>query len=138
MTAQAHISSPSWPAKLFSQMPRARFGPDTIPPPASCTTTAPSEARQDEARAPERERDQIAAAAASVGVAAEDANRFFNRLKQLEPELGPRFEQLERDFKGPDEEKAKAKRAAIKAEIERIATEFMGAKAHAFVEKMDK
>ena len=59
-------------------------------------------------------------------------------MKQLEPELGPRFEQLEKQFNGTEVEKAKAMKDAVTAEIERIATEFMGTKAHAFVEKMDK
>jgi len=89
--------------------------------------------KQEDAASLERERDEIAAVAVSVGVAAEDANRFFERLKELEPELRPKFEQLEKDFKGTE-----AMKAAIKAELERIATEFMGDKAHAFVEKMDK
>jgi hypothetical protein len=94
--------------------------------------------KQEAAASLERERDEIAAVATSVGVATEDANRFFDRLKELEPELSPKFEKFEKDFKGTGEERTKAMKAAIKAELERIATEFMGDKAHAFVEKMDK
>jgi hypothetical protein len=102
---------------------------------------AEEKSKQEQAAAQESERDQISAVAASVGVPAEDANRFFEQLKKLQPELRPKFEQLEKDVKGregTDEEKGKAMKTAIKAELERIATEFMGDKAHAFVEKMDK
>jgi hypothetical protein len=99
---------------------------------------AEAKRKQNEAAAQERERDQLAAVAESVGVAADVANRFFDRMVQLQPELQRKFEQLEKDLKGTEEEKAQAMNAAVTAELEHMAADFMGAKAHAFVEKLDK
>jgi len=139
--ASADAASADYAARkaAFDQRLKEVLGEDRVAQQRTDEQTRAEERRnQDEARAQERAREQIATAAAAVGVEVEAANRFFSRMKQLEPELGPKFEQLEQDFTGTEEEKAKAMKAAVRAEIGRIATEFMGAKAHAFVEKMDK
>jgi hypothetical protein len=74
--------------------------------------------------------------AASVGIAETDAQRFFDRLKELEPTLGPKFEGIERSLTGTDEEKRKQMDAFIKAELGRIAAETVGEKGAALIEKM--
>jgi len=74
--------------------------------------------------------------AASVGIAEADAKRFFDRLKELEPILEPKFKEMEKSLTGTDEEKRKQMDAFAKAELGKIATEIIGEKGRALIEKM--
>jgi hypothetical protein len=74
--------------------------------------------------------------AASVGIAEADAQRFFDRLKELRPVLEPQFEEMEKSLTGTDEEKRKQMDIFAKAELGRIAVEIIGEKGLALIEKM--
>jgi hypothetical protein len=86
----------------------------------------------------QRMQQELLTMAAEAGVSTDDAARFFKRIKELEPTLTPKFEELERGLAGTPEEKAKQMKAAVKAEMERIAVEIMGEKGRALIDKMDK
>jgi hypothetical protein len=79
---------------------------------------------------------QLAEMAASVGIAEADARRFFERLNELRPVLEPKFNDMEKNLTGTDEEKQKQMEIAIRAELETIAVEIMGEQGKALVEKM--
>jgi hypothetical protein len=83
----------------------------------------------------QRERAKLAALAESVGIAEEDANRFLDRLKELEPAMQKKFEELEKSLDG-SEAKSKALKDAIQAELERVAVETLGEKGRDLVRKM--
>ncbi len=86
----------------------------------------------------ERFQQQLAAMAAEAGVSAEDAIRFYKRLKELEPTLDAKFKEMEKNLTGAPQEKQKQMQAAIKAEMEKVAVEIMGEAGRAVIEKMDK
>ena len=65
-----------------------------------------------------------------------DARRFFDRLKELEPTLKPKFDTMKKSLAGTEEEKRKQMDTFAKAEIEKIAVESLGEKGKALVEKM--
>lgn len=90
------------------------------------------QAAQDE----QRERARFAEIADSVGIAEADAQRFFDRFKELEPILKPRFEEMEKSLIGTEEEKRKQMDAFAKAELGKIAVEIIGEKGEALIEKM--
>jgi hypothetical protein len=76
--------------------------------------------------------------AAELGMSAQDAERFHSRLTELEPELNKRFKEFETSFTGTPEEIQKQIEAAGRAELNKIATEVLGEKGPALVEKMFK
>ncbi len=83
-----------------------------------------------------RFRGELAAMAESVGIGGEDADRFFNRIMELQPVLESKFGELQKTFTGTDEEKHKQMQAAIKVEMEKIAVETIGEKGRELVKKM--
>jgi hypothetical protein len=106
--------------------------------------TAEEEVREEAARQQQRAQDEqrvqreLNAMAAEVGVSADDAARFYKRIKELEPTLRPKFEAMEQSLTGTPEEKAKQMGNAVRAEMEKIAVEIMGEKGRTFVEKITK
>ena len=84
----------------------------------------------------QRERVQLTEMAASVGIAKADAQRFLDRLKELEPILQPMFDAMEKSLTGTQEEKRKQMDAFAKTELGKIAVEMLGEKRGALVEKM--
>jgi len=90
------------------------------------------------ARDEQRVQQELSAMAAEVGVSAEDAARFFKRIKELEPTLNQKFKEMEKNLAGTPEEKTKQLGIAIKAEMEKVAVEIMGEKGRALIAKMAK
>lgn len=83
-----------------------------------------------------RARAQVVEVAESVGIGVEDADRFFNRIKELQPVLEPKFNELQKKLTGTDEEKQTQLKVAMQAEFEKIAVETLGEKGRALVKKM--
>lgn len=89
-----------------------------------------------EAEATAQERARMAELGAAVGISAEDAGRFFDRLKQQEKSLGQRFAELEKSLTGSAEEKQRQLQAAVAEELTKLASETLGDKGPALVQKM--
>jgi len=89
-----------------------------------------------EATGTAQERAQVTELAASVGISAEDASRFFDQLKQQEKTLGPRLDELRKSLTGSPEEQQRQMRAAVEAELNKLAIETLGDKGPALVQKM--
>jgi len=89
-----------------------------------------------EAESKQRSLTRFTEMAASVGIAEADAKRFFDRLEELKPVLEPKFEAMGKSLTGTDEEKRKQMDAFAKAELGKIATEIIGEKGKALIEKM--
>lgn len=110
------------------------------------TRIAEQQAEEEQRRAEEKKRQdeenerralaQFTELATGVGIAEADARRFFDRLKELEPVLGPRFEAMEKSLTGTAEEKRKQMDAFAKAELGKIAVEMLGEKGPALIEAM--
>ena len=83
-----------------------------------------------------RERARLAQVGASLGIAAEDTGRFFDRIKQQQQILGQKFEEMQKSLTGSPEEKQKQMRAAIQEELNKVAIETLGDKGPAMVQKM--
>ena len=83
-----------------------------------------------------RERARLAQVGASLGIAAEDTGRFFDRIKQQQQILGQKFEKMHKSLTGSPEEKQKQMRAAIQEELNKVAIETLGDKGPALVQKM--
>jgi len=81
-------------------------------------------------------RRQLAEMAEKAGVSVEDANRFFDRIKELEPILKPKFDEMEKNFTGTSEEKERRMKSAVQTEFEKIAVETIGEKGRELVKKM--
>jgi hypothetical protein len=97
------------------------------------------EAQQREtARDEQRVRDQLASVAVEVGVDPAAANRFFDRVKELQPEMNAKFSELEKSLTGTPQEKQKQLQAAAKAEMEKLAIETMGPNGPALINRMMK
>jgi len=79
---------------------------------------------------------QLTEMAASVGIAEADAQRFFDRIKELQPILKSKSDAMEKSLTGTEEEKRKQMDAMIKAELGKIAVEILGAKGEALIKKM--
>lgn len=92
--------------------------------------------REQEQRNKERIRAELIDLAGSVGIAEANAQRFFDRLMELEPVLKAQFDAMERNLTGAGEEKLKQEEAAMKAELKKIAVETLGEKGKALVEKV--
>ena len=84
----------------------------------------------------ERERVRVTNLAAEAGVPAENASRFFDRIMELEPVIKEKFENLEKTLTGTSEEKQKRMEVEVRAELERLAREFMGDKSKEFIDKL--
>ena len=89
-----------------------------------------------EAKETAQERARIAEVGVSVGISAEDAGRFFDRIKQQQKVLGQKFAEMEKSLTGSPEEKQRQMRAAIQEELNMLAVETLGDKGPALVEKM--
>ncbi len=121
----------------FDQRLKEVLGEDRVAQQEAETRTEAERDRQrQQERAEQDRRAQLVAAAESVGVNAEDAGRFYQRLKELEPDLDAKFQELEKSLHGTPEEKQKQMEAAVKKELERIAVETIGEKGRAIVEKL--
>jgi hypothetical protein len=83
-----------------------------------------------------RERARLAQVGSSLGIAAEDTGRFFDRIKQQQQILGQKFEEMHKSLTGSPEEKQKQMRAAIQEELNKVAIETLGDKGPALVQKM--
>jgi hypothetical protein len=81
-------------------------------------------------------RAQLTAMATSVGIAEADAQRFFDRIKELQPILKSKFDAMEKSLTGTDAEQRKQMDAFAKAELGKIAVETLGAKGEALIKKM--
>ena len=84
----------------------------------------------------ERFRQEMTTMATEVGVSIESATQFFDRVKDVQPALKKKFEEMEKNLAGTPEEKKKQMEAAIKAELTGLAIETMGDKGPAVIEKM--
>jgi hypothetical protein len=82
------------------------------------------------------ERARITELAASVGISAEDAGRFFDQFTQLEKTLGPKLEELQRSPTGSLEERQRQMRAIEEEELKKLALETLGDKGLALVQKL--
>ena len=89
-----------------------------------------------EAEGTAQERARVAAVGASVGISAEDAGRFFDRIKQQHKALGQKFEELQKSLTGSPEEQQRQMQAAIQEELKKLAIETLGEKGPALVEKL--
>jgi hypothetical protein len=94
------------------------------------------EKKRQEAQDEQRERARFAEMAASVSLAEADAQRFFDRLKELRPVLEPKFAEMEKSLAGTQEEKRKQMDAFAKTELGKIAVEMLGEKGPALIQKM--
>jgi len=92
--------------------------------------------KESEAQNELRARTQLAEVAESVGIGVEDADRFFNRIKELQPVLEPKFAELQKKLAGTDEEKHNQLKVAMQAEFEKIAVETIGEKGRELVKKL--
>jgi hypothetical protein len=84
----------------------------------------------------ERERARMNNLALEAGVPVENANRFFDRITELEPVLKEKFENLEKTLTGTPEEKQKRMEVEVRAELEGIARETIGDKSREFIDKL--
>ncbi len=97
-----------------------------------------------EQRERERQRAQAEArammteAAAEVGVAAEDAGRFFDRIQELEKTLEARIEARRQTLEGSAEERERALKAIIQSELEQEAVQIMGERGREFVDRLTR
>lgn len=71
-----------------------------------------------------------------LGISAEDAGRFFDRLQELAPVLKSEFAAFEKTLTGAPEEKAKQLQSAIQADMSKRASEILGEKGPALVKIM--
>ncbi len=113
------------PAKLaadreaaFRQRLKEELGEDRIAEQEGREREEQAEANQ------ERERQEMMDLAQSAGATVEEANAFFARIKELQPELEKRFGEAEKFAVKPDQKEAF--KAMVEAELERIASEIMG------------
>jgi hypothetical protein len=74
--------------------------------------------------------------AASVGLGAEDAQRFFDRLLELQPELEKQMTEFEQSLTGTAEEKRKQTEVAARTLMENLAVETLGEKGRDLVDKL--
>jgi len=89
-----------------------------------------------ESDATAQERARLAEVGASVGISAEDAGRFFDRIKQQHKALGQKFEEMQKSLTGSPEEQQRQMQTAIQEELKKLAIETLGEKGPALVEKL--
>jgi len=95
-----------------------------------------AEQKQEAQRNELAERDRMISIAAEAGVDAESATRFVDRIKELQPALEAKFKEMEAGLTGSADDKDRQMKAAVQSELERIATEVLGDKGKALVEKL--
>jgi predicted phage-related endonuclease len=83
-----------------------------------------------------QERAHITELAASVGISAEDANRFFVQFKQLENALDQKYKDAQKSQTGSQEALWSQMRAAAEVELTKLASQTLGDKGPALVQKM--
>ena len=83
-----------------------------------------------------RERARLVQVGASLGISAEATDRFFDRVKQQQDVFVQKFEEMQKSLTGTPEEKQRQMRAALEAEVNKLATETLGDKGPALVQKM--
>lgn len=121
----------------FDQRLKEVFGEDRLAEQAAEEKAREERERQaEEQRQEHQARAEFAGLAQSVGVDEAAANRFYERMKELQPQLQPRFDELEKSLGGTPEEKKKQMEAAITAELEQHAVEIMGEKGRDFIQKL--
>lgn len=126
-------------SEAYAQRLKELLGEDRIAEQqAAEKTRAETEAQAREEQDRQRMQQELTAMAAEVGVNAESAGRFYERLKNSETVLKQRFEEMEKNLSGTPEEKQKQMETFIKAELNTMATETMGDKGPAVVERMLK
>ena len=81
---------------------------------------------------------QVVDAAKEIGLSAESAKRFCERLDSTRAAMEKKFEEMEKGLTGTPEEKQKQMVTAIKAELNKMAIETMGEKGPKVVEKIFK
>jgi hypothetical protein len=89
-------------------------------------------------RQEEQERARFVELAEATGVEPAAAERFLERLKELQPTLESRLSVIEKTLEGTPDEKRQQMEAAIRAELEQHATEILGDKAREFIEKLNQ
>jgi hypothetical protein len=82
-----------------------------------------------------RERARIVSLADSVGIGEDDANRFLDRLLEIEPAMRKKFSELEKQLEHEPDKEKKLEAAAL-AEMEKIAVEMLGEKGRVLARKM--
>lgn len=103
---------------------------------AESQADAEQQAERERERREQEEQARLARIAATAGVSAEDATRFLDRLKALQPELQPRLEAFEKELTGTPEERRRQMDAAVTAELDKVAVEVLGNRGPAFVRAM--
>ena len=137
--SKAMVSDYAARKALFDERLKEAVGEERIAEQQAEQRAAEEQARKNaQADDEERARNRIVSMANSVGVSPDQALQFFERIKQLQPEMEPKIQKLEKSLKGSPEENAQAIKAAVKAELQKVAAEFLGDKAPAFIEKMDQ
>jgi hypothetical protein len=94
------------------------------------------ERQRQQQRDKEKERLRVTNLALEAGIPAENANRFFDRITELQPDLQEKFENLEKTLTGTPEEKQKRMETQVRAELERLAKEIIGDKSTEFIDKL--
>jgi hypothetical protein len=89
-----------------------------------------------EAAGTAQERAHLTELAASVGISAEDASRFFDQFKQWENALNQKSAEAQKDQTGSSEEAWSQMRSSAEAELARLASQTLGDKGPALVRKM--
>ncbi len=89
-----------------------------------------------EAEGTARERAHFAEIGASLGISLEDTSRFFEKLKEQEKSLGPRFDDMRKNLTGSPEEQERQLKAIIEQELSNIAIATLGDKGSALVRKL--
>jgi hypothetical protein len=83
-----------------------------------------------------RERARLAQVGASLGITAEAAGRFFDRVQEQQDALVQKFEEMQKSLAGTPEEKRRQMQAAMQEELSKLAIETLGDKGPALVQKM--
>lgn len=123
-------------AKLKERL-EAVLGADRIEAMRQVEQTRAEEARKaEEARQMAETRKMLQNVAASLGANEEAAGRFFDRLQEIQAEMDAKFKAMEQTLSGTPEEKNRQMQQAVRAALEPLATEFMGEKGTAVLERM--
>ena len=89
-----------------------------------------------EAEGTAQERARVTEVGASVGISAEDASRFFDRVKQQHKVLNQELAEMEKSLAGSPDEKERQKRAAVEQQLNKLAIETLGDRGPALVQKL--
>lgn len=89
-----------------------------------------------EAEGAAQERARIKELGASIGISAEDASRFFDRVKQQDKVLDQKLAEPEKSLTGSPEERERQRQAAFEEGLNKLAIETLGDRGPALVQKM--